>query len=381
MYSYSKILKLTLLLLSLTWLGCSSDDGGCKVDFDCPGAEICVETKCVLAVCTSNSDCVDPAYVCELNQCVLGNPPVLTDVVTPPEDQIPGPDEGTIEDTATADITPPEDLNSTPDTGASEDIPVIEDGSETEDVNETPDIPETADQSVSEDTDTIEDTEEADDTNEPGDEGEGTDEGFSQCGEINIAGCCAGNKAFTCGLEGLDEIDCNLDGSVCGWAGGFYGCNTDGLADPDGTHPFTCPGESCEASCEGKACGTNGCGSSCGVCEGGLECVPATGQCIEIDEGPEVFYFGEGGAQLIFMTYCVGCHSGGGAGGHNIASNFDDAASSANAPQCVGMTIAECSFVRMSDGSMPPTPTTFEPEELTLIENWVNGGALEDSGP
>jgi hypothetical protein len=37
--------------------------------------------------------------------------------------------------------------------------------------------------------------------------------------------------------------------------------------------------------------------------------------------------------------------------------------------------------MRMENGSMPPFPTSFEPEELELIENWVEGGALAGDEP
>lgn len=99
------------------------------------------------------------------------------------------------------------------------------------------------------------------------------------CGDITYEGCCMGTQLKFCDANGqLKEVDCS-DQPECGWnaGGGFYGCSSDGAADPSGQNPKSCG--PCEPSCDGKICGDNGCGGTCGVCAADQMC-DATGQCV-----------------------------------------------------------------------------------------------------
>ena len=287
-----KIIAAALFLLLAGPYACGGGDGGCKVDFDCPGSKVCVESKCQPLVCTSNAACIDPSLVCVANQCVPADPPVVNDTGAPPVDQGVAADEGTPEDGGTPpvdegdldDTTEPEDLTPAEDTQSLEDTATsVDEGAGPEDDGPGPedDGPEPEDDGPEPEDDG---PEPEDDGPEPEDDGpEPGDEGFTQCGEVNIVGCCsADNVAKTCTSNGLAETDCNANGGICGWSSlGFYSCDSEGLADPDGNHPFFCPGDICEGTCDGKNCGTDGCGNSCGVCEGGLTCNTDTGSCEE----------------------------------------------------------------------------------------------------
>ncbi len=76
--------------------------------------------------------------------------------------------------------------------------------------------------------------------------------------------------------------------------------------------------------------------------------------------------------QPILQIYCNGCHSVNNAGGHNITSTYED--SFLDAASCAGETIGACSVSRSADGTMPPGPTTVSPEELAIMQAWVDGG-------
>jgi hypothetical protein len=260
-----------------------------------------------------------------------------------------------VEDVALEDTAQPED-QSTP-----EDVPL------TEDTQGPADVPVTEDEG------------EGPDDDGPGDEGPEGDEGFNQCGGVTVAGCCSNNKATVCTADGLNEIDCSANGTLCGWGSfGFYTCGTDGLADPDSIHPYTCPGETCDGTCDGKNCGTDGCGNDCGVCEGGTTCNEGTGICEEdepIEEAPTYFQ----DVQPILQQYCSGCHTGGGSGGHNIASTYVDSFKSAGS--CPGLMVGPCSLERMQNGTMPPGPAEILQFELDIMEEWVNAGMPQGDSP
>ena len=370
-----KIIAATLFLLLAGPHACGGGDGGCKVDFDCPGSKVCVESKCQPLVCTSNAACIDPSLVCVLNQCVPADPPVDNDTGAPPIDQGVATDEGNPED----GTVPPEDDGALNDTSAPEDVP------STEDIETPVDTAPPTDEGTGPDDDG---PEPEDDGPEPDDEGsepedEGPvpdDEGFTQCGEVNIVGCCStDNIAKTCTSEGLAETDCGANGETCGWSSmGFYNCDSEGLADPDGNHPFLCPGEVCEGSCDGKNCGTDGCGNSCGVCEGGTTCNLGSGICEEDEpvEDPPTYYEH---VQPILLQFCGGCHSGGGSGGHDIASNYVDAFKTSGS--CGGIMVGPCALELINNGSMPPGPLELPPGEIQIIDDWVNGGMLEGPAP
>jgi MYXO-CTERM domain-containing protein len=112
------------------------------------------------------------------------------------------------------------------------------------------------------------------------------------CMGITDVGCCDGSVMKYCSFGELVEYDCDAEPS-CGWLSGpgFYGCGTDGSADPSGTYPLSCGGV-CEPMCTGLECGPDGCGGVCGACganeacEAGLcVCVPACGANLCGDDG------------------------------------------------------------------------------------------------
>jgi len=93
----------------------------------------------------------------------------------------------------------------------------------------------------------------------------------------------------------------------------------------------------------------------------------------------------------ILGAKCAGCHTGGaGSGGHNIGDTASDAAKNAGNPSCSGLTVAECSILRIKDGSMPlgagcsGDPATdagnaacLTADEQALVQAWVDAGAPE----
>jgi hypothetical protein len=98
----------------------------------------------------------------------------------------------------------------------------------------------------------------------------------------------------------------------------------------------TCKGGAATVCDDGKACSKD----SCDVTKG---CVFDTSAC------PVVLTYAD--VQPIFQKYCSGCHSGGGSGGHNIASSYDDALK--DSYYCPGKTKGYCAWVRMGDGMKP----------------------------
>jgi len=112
-----KALPFILFLAVIELTACGSDDGGCTVDYDCPGLEICVQKACVPFVCKVDADCVDPAMICQENSCVPGTTTPPADTSTPPADT----------------STPPADTSTPPaDTSA----PPTDQGQDTSDAQE-----------------------------------------------------------------------------------------------------------------------------------------------------------------------------------------------------------------------------------------------------
>lgn len=70
----------------------------------------------------------------------------------------------------------------------------------------------------------------------------GADSGPDPCGGIGLEGCCDGSMLKYCEEGELREVSCALNPS-CGWfaMGQYYDCGTDGIEDPTGTYPRTCP--------------------------------------------------------------------------------------------------------------------------------------------
>ncbi len=102
------------------------------------------------------------------------------------------------------------------------------------------------------------------------------------CAGIPFEGCCVENSVRFCDeTQVLQTIECVA--GPCGWSGpdSYYDCGTEGLADPSGAHPYTCPGATCAPDCAGRACGPDGCGGECGECAAGQICDRDTFVCEE----------------------------------------------------------------------------------------------------
>jgi hypothetical protein len=91
------------------------------------------------------------------------------------------------------------------------------------------------------------------------------------------------------------------------------------------------------------------------------------------------------------MTRCGPCHAAGGsaAGAHTLADSSASARLAATSAECAGRTKAECSYIRMRSGTMPPRmmfmctgdPTQdvgkakcMTQDEQVLLYGWLNGG-------
>jgi len=58
-------------------------------------------------------------------------------------------------------------------------------------------------------------------------------------------------------------------------------------------------------------------------------------------------------AQPIFQNKCANCHTGAGAGGHNVGTVYADALQPADDNACSGLTVGECTIVLIQAGDMP----------------------------
>ena len=90
----------------------------------------------------------------------------------------------------------------------------------------------------------------------------------------------------------------------------------------------------------------------------------------------------------ILAARCGGCHTGGGSGGHDIGSSFND--TQLPSYYCAGETKGYCALVRIQDGSMPlgasctgnPSLDAGRPEcltraEIQALQAWVAHGQPE----
>jgi hypothetical protein len=94
--------------------------------------------------------------------------------------------------------------------------------------------------------------------------------------------------------------------------------------------------------------------------------------------------------QPLFDAKCTGCHTGSNLGGHNLGSEYTAALDAANAGACADLNKAECTIVRIQNGSMPQgagcsgdaatdagNDQCFTQAEQDLIQAWIDGGSVE----
>jgi hypothetical protein len=94
--------------------------------------------------------------------------------------------------------------------------------------------------------------------------------------------------------------------------------------------------------------------------------------------------------QPIYADKCEPCHTELGFGGHNIGSEYEDAFLPANNNDCDGLTVGECTIIRIQSGEMPQgAGCTGDPEqdadnpdcttqlEQDLIQAWIDAGMPE----
>ena len=197
---------------------------------------------------------------------------------------------------------------------------------------------------------------------------------------------CDGNTAMTYGAEGT----C-VDGA-CSYTETSTDCGDDVCTDGACVAPVDpCAGLVCDAPpvdmCDGNTAMTYASEGTCseGVCsytESATDCGADTctnGACVPIAAG--VTY--DDDVKPIYMQYCSGCHSGGNSGGTNFASSYADAVKDSSPPPaaCSGLTVAECTIVRIQNGSMPTSGSIMAQltnGELDTIQAWIDGGYLEN---
>ncbi len=91
--------------------------------------------------------------------------------------------------------------------------------------------------------------------------------------------------------------------------------------------------------------------------------------------------------QPVLEDKCQPCHTSLGFGGHNIAVNYSDHLLAATSAPCTGLSVGECSLIRVRSGSMPQgagctgDPTTdagnvscLNYDEQLALSSWINGG-------
>ena len=84
--------------------------------------------------------------------------------------------------------------------------------------------------------------------------------------------------------------------------------------------------------------------------------------------------------QELLAFYCSPCHLTGGLGGSDFVSSYASAMAPAIVyPACTnaGATMAECSVIRIEDGSMPTNGQIVDEEDLDTLRAWLDAGAPE----
>jgi hypothetical protein len=182
--------------------------------------------------------------------------------------------------------------------------------------------------------------------------------------------CAAGVCSYTETSEDCGANVCNA--GVCEAVDPCAGvlCNTPPADGCDGNSTMT---YAAQGTCAAGVCSYTETTEDCGadIC--------TDGACVPISAG--VTY--DNDVKPIYMQYCSGCHSGGNSGGTNFASSYLDAIDDSNPPPnaCSGKTVAECTLIRIQDGSMPTSGSIMgeiSQDQLDTIQDWIEGGYLEN---
>ncbi len=206
------------------------------------------------------------------------------------------------------------------------------------------------------------------------------------CDAPPVAGC-DGNAALTYAASGTcsdgvcsyteTSTDCGSE-DVC--TEGACVAPVDPCADVvcDAPPADVCDGNTvmtyaAEGTCADGACSYTESSTDCGadVC--------TDGACLPVSAGPTY----DDDVQPIYMEHCSDCHSGGNSGGTNFASSYAAAIQSANPPPayCAGLTVAECTILRIEDGSMPTAGSILADltnGELATIQAWIDADYPEN---
>ncbi|MBR57930.1 MAG: hypothetical protein CMH54_07705 [Myxococcales bacterium] len=172
------------------------------------------------------------------------------------------------------------------------------------------------------------------------------------------------------------------EGTIPDDGNGTNNNNATDICAPNPCINGTCIDDAGIASCDCTGTGYEGdtCEIDIDECTTGADDCDASELCENIDGGfvcsdaPIVSY--ETDAKPVFVQYCNNCHSWLNLGGHNIASNYDDAFKPASSwySQCAGLNMGECSLVLMLDGSMPINDIPSDDPGLDIIQAWIDGG-------
>jgi hypothetical protein len=90
--------------------------------------------------------------------------------------------------------------------------------------------------------------------------------------------------------------------------------------------------------------------------------------------------------QTIFTNNCGNCHIGNSSGGLNLSTYTNTMSGSDNGPvitpydHAVSMLYDRITRVESADGDMPPNGSLSQ-DEISLIAQWIDEGALEEQGP
>jgi uncharacterized membrane protein len=81
--------------------------------------------------------------------------------------------------------------------------------------------------------------------------------------------------------------------------------------------------------------------------------------------------------QAIYQANCTPCHTGaaGCSGGACFGANYADTQKSAGV--CAGLTVGECTLMRIENGSMPLGGGVVSAEDRAVIQAWITAGMPE----